>query len=188
MINNKIVILAVDSSKRNTGVAIITHYKDDNGQDIFEVLSKVHIKIKPIPNEKVFQCELQSYNMMSFFIKDYISIIDYAVLEGYAFGGQGLTKLASTAAVFQLLFAMNNIPIIHIAPKRVKKIIADSGNATKIEVRQGLEKFIKDYNTITWPSYDVSDAAAIGIASAIVNLYPERFTTPPKKSRIKTNE
>ena len=49
----------------------------------------------------------------------------------------------------------------------------------------GLEKFIKDYNTLTWPSYDVSDAAAIGIASAIVNLYPERFTTPPKKPRVK---
>lgn len=185
MKDNKIVILAVDSSKRNTGVAIVTHYKDENNQDVFEILAKVHIKVKPIPNEKVFQCELQSYNMMSFFIKDYISIIDYAVLEGYAFGGQGLTKLASTAAVYQLLFAMNNIPIIHIAPKRVKKIIADTGNATKIEVRQGLEKFIKDYSNITWPSYDVSDAAAIGIASAIVHIYPERFPTPIKKPRVK---
>lgn len=175
MKDNKIVILAVDSSKRNTGVAIVTHYKDENDQDIFEILAKVHIKVKPAPNEKVFQCELQSYNMMSLFVKDYIEYIDYAVLEGFAFGGQGLTKLASTAAVYQLLFAMNNIPIIHIAPNRVKKIVGGTGKATKQEVRSGLSNFLKDYDKITWPSYDVSDAAAIGVASAIVHLYPERF-------------
>jgi len=179
---DKTLILGLDSSKRNTGVSLITHFKKEDGSDVFELLSKVHIKVKPVPNEPVFFCELQSYNMLAYFLKDYIEYIDYGVLEGFAFGGQGLTKLASTAAVYQLLLAQNNIPIIHIAPTRVKLIVSGSGKGSKQEVRAGLSNFLINYDTIKWPTFDVSDSAAIAVASAIVNLYPERF---PSKTKLK---
>lgn len=141
----------------------------------------MHIKVKPLKNEPIFYAELQSYNMMSYYLKDYLKYIDYAVLEGFAFGGAGLTKLASTASVYQLLLAQNNIPIIHIAPTRVKLIIAGSGKATKQEVQKNLKQFLVNYDAIKWQSLDVSDSAGIAVASAIVNLYPERFKNYKKK-------
>lgn len=185
MYNNKTLFLSIDSSKRSTGAALITHHKNENKEDVFEIVSKVLIKTKPFKGEPVFKSELDSYNMMSLFIKDYVQFIDYGVLEGFAFGGQGLTKLAATAAVYQLLLAQNEKPIIHIAPNRVKLIIGGSGRATKEEVRLGLKNFLKDFDTIKWPSFDVSDAVAIGIASAIVNLYPEKYKTIKKVKKAK---
>lgn len=168
------------------GAALVTHFKNENKEDIFEIVEKVLIKTKPFKGEPLFKSELDSYNMMSLFIKDYVEFIDYGVLEGFAFGGQGLTTLAATAAVYQLLLAQNSKPIIHIAPNRVKMIVGGNGRSTKQEVRIGLKNFIKDFETIKWPSYDVSDAVAIGVASAIVNLYPERFKTAIKKRKVKS--
>jgi len=184
MYNNKTLILCIDSSKRSTGAALISHYKDEDKNDIFEIVEKVLIKTKPFPNEPIFKSELDSYNMMKLFTEKYMEYIDYGVLEGFAFGGQGLTKLAATASVYQLLLAQNEKPIILIAPNRVKLIVGSHGKATKAEVRQGLKNFLKDFETIKWPSYDVSDAVAIGISSAIVNLYPERFKATPKKKKV----
>jgi Holliday junction resolvasome RuvABC endonuclease subunit len=119
--------------------------------------------------------------MMKHYLDSYMEYIDYGVLEGFAFGGQGLTKLASTAAVYQLLLAQNKKPIIHIAPNRVKLLISGSGKGSKQEVQAGLSKFLVNFDTISWNSFDVSDAAAIAVSSAIVNLYPERFKTTVKK-------
>jgi Holliday junction resolvasome RuvABC endonuclease subunit len=183
MYNNKTLILGIDSSKRSTGVCLLTHTKVDD-KDVFEVVSKCVLKTKAFKDEPVFKSELDSYNMMKHFIADYVSEIDYGVLEGFAFGGQGLTKLAATAAVYQLLLAQNNKLILHIAPNRVKMIVGGSGKATKEEVRAGLKDFLVDFDKITWPTYDVSDAAAIAVASAIVNLYPERFEKKCVKKRL----
>lgn len=183
MYNNKTLILGIDSSKRSTGVALVTHTKIDD-KDVFEIVSKCVLKTKAFKGEPIFKSELDSYNMMKHFIKDYVEYIDYGVLEGFAFGGQGLTTLAATAAVYQLLLAQNNKPILHIAPNRVKLIVGGNGKASKDEVRAGLSKYLKDFDLIKWPTYDVSDAAAIAVSSAIVNLYPERFVKKCVKKRL----
>lgn len=188
MYNNKTLILGIDSSKRSTGVALITHYKSEDNKDIFELYKKVLIKTKSKPGDHLFQSELDSYEMMKAFLKDDVKLIDYAALEGFAFGGRNLTGLSATAAMYQLIMAQEKIPLIHIAPKRVKLIVAETGNATKQEVKAGLKNYLINYDTIVWPSFDVTDAAAIAISSAIVNLYPERFEKKipcPKKKILK---
>lgn len=185
MLNNKTLVLGLDSSKRSTGACLIYYSKVDD-KDVFELYKKVLIKTKYKKDCHLFQSELDSYNMLEYFLKDDIKFIDYCVIEGFAFGGTGLTQLSATAAVYQLLMAQNNIPVVHIAPKRVKLIIADSGNATKEVVQEKLNNYIINYSDVTWPSLDVSDSAAIGIAGTIVNLYPERFIKNVKKKSTKT--
>lgn len=178
-------IAGIDSSKRSTGVAIIKHYKDSDNNDVFELIDKWLIKTKLVKGQHLFQSELDSYNAMVDTMSKYIDQISYASFEGFAFGGQGLTQLSSTAAVFQLYFAQNNKPIVHLAPTRVKLLVGGKGKAEKEEVREGLSNFIKNVDTVVWKSYDESDAVAIAISSAIVNLYPERFPVKVKKTRKK---
>lgn len=177
------IMVGIDSSKRCTGVSVLKHYKHED-QDKFEILDKWLIKTKNTPTEALFESELTSYNLMVSTMKPYIKKVNYAAFEGFAFGGQGLTQLSSTAAVFQLYYAQQKKPIVHIAPTRVKLIVAGSGRADKIEVRAGLSKFIDNFDTIVWKSYDESDSVAIAIASAIINLYPERFPVKVKTRKV----
>lgn len=182
MLQNKLLILGIDSSKRKTGVSLITYTRVDD-KDVFELVDRVLITTKAFKGEPLFKSELDSYNMLKLFLTPYMENIDYGVLEGFAFGGQGLTTLAATAAVYQLLLAQNGKQIVHIAPSRVKKIIAGDGHADKTLVRDKLKDWLINFDSIVWPSLDVSDSAAIAIASAIVNIYPERFATV-KKVRV----
>lgn len=163
----------------------MTHYKDKTGKDIFELIDKWLIKTKATANEHSFQSGLDSYNLLTSTMKDHIKTVDYTAFENFAFGGQGLTQLSSTAAVYQLYYAQHAKPVVNIAPTRVKLIIAGKGKAEKEEVRAGLSNFIKDFENIQFKSYDESDAVAIAVASAIVNLYPEKFPAKIKKPRTK---
>lgn len=135
MKDNKILVLGIDSSKRKTGVCIIAYSKVD-GKDVYEIVEKALIKVPAIPNEPIFYSEYKSYLLLQEFLKKYVNDLDYSALEGFAFGGQGLTKLASTAAVYQLYLCQINKVITHIAPTRVKLIVGGSGKATKEEVRK----------------------------------------------------
>lgn len=184
MLDNKLLILGIDSSKRKTGVSLITHTKVDD-KDIFELVDRVLITTKPFKGEPLFKSELDSYNMLKLFLTPYMENIDYGVLEGFAYGGQGLTTLAATAAVYQLLLAQNGKQIVHIAPSRVKKIITGDGHADKTKVKDSLKTWLINFDTIIWPSLDVTDSAAIAIASAIVNIYPERFVVVKKPKASK---
>lgn len=123
--------------------------------------------------------------MLIHILKPYIDIIDYAAFEGFAFGGQGLTQLSGTAAVYQLYYAQKSKPVIHIAPTRVKLLIGGSGKAEKSSVQKGLKDFLSNFDTIRWNAFDESDATAIAISSSIVNLYPERFPKVIKKKKVK---
>ena len=182
MKDGKTIIVGMDSSKRCTGVALISHYKDKD-LDVFEIIDKTSIKTKLVKGSHLFASELESYNAIGVFLAKYINIVDYAAFEGFAFGGQGLTGLSGTAAVYQLYFAQQGKPVVHIAPTRVKKIITDKGKAEKEEVQAALIKFITNIKGITFNTYDESDACGIAISSAIINLYPERFPKPVKKIR-----
>lgn len=165
-------ILGLDSSKRNTGVSII---KYDSLLDMYELVEKHMIRTKYKLGDHLFQSELESYNQLISIINDFKNPFKFCTLEGFAFGGQGLTKLASTAAVFQLACVQKNISVNHIAPKRVKLLISGSGNSDKNQVRTGLKKFLNNFDSISWKTFDESDSAAIAIAANIVFLNPDDF-------------
>ena len=67
-----------------------------------------------------------------------------------------------------LLWQRLKMPYHEMSPASIKKIVGGYGNASKEEVADGLEPYIGYW---TYRSNDESDAAAVGVAWLIKNLY-----------------
>ena len=104
------------------------------------------------------------------YIKKYDSEyhIAWSIFENYSYASTGqLADLGEMGGLFKYYLYTSlpyRVSVETIAPMQVKKIIGGSGKAGKDLVRQGIAKYINDYDKIEWNSFDESDSVAVGIA------------------------
>lgn len=85
----------------------------------------------------------------------------------YSKNAQSLIKLSQARAITVLSATLNNVELIELSPRVVKKAITGNGNASKKQVQYMVQNLLEIEDTSKF--YDVTDALALAICSAIKN-------------------
>ncbi len=155
--------LSIDPSITCTALSILQHIDGDT----FELLHKTSLNIKSKYVDR-FKKKMDMYELFKYWLDLNGENISFAVFENYSYGSSGhLADLGELNGLYKQYLYNRSIPFETMAPASVKKVIAGDGRASKEEVAAALNKFLINFDTITFNNTDESDSAAIGIAYAI---------------------
>jgi len=160
-----VLFCAIDPSISCTALSIIRQVGDK-----YEVLDKVSLNTYKVKYSDRWIKKLDMYEMFAHWLSTRIVDVSFFVFENYSYGSPGhLADLGELNGLFKKYLSDRGKPMDVIAPASVKKIIADSGRASKKEVAEKVRKFLVDKD-IEFKNTDESDSVAIGIAYAISML------------------
>ena len=148
------IIIGIDPGTRITGYGII------NEQD--GVISCVEYgAIKNSPKLSVWECQLRIFDGISKIISEYK--IDAVAVESQFFSKNpdSTMKIGAARSVALLPASRAGLPISEYAPKRVKKAIVGTGNATKSQMQHMIQKILNIREQIT--PEDAADALGIAV-------------------------
>ena len=148
-------ILGIDQGLANTGLVILDNSKGT--RVIYKEIFKTSSKDK---TEKRIE---KIYNHIDKIIKSYhIDIVATEKLYGYSkFTVKKMLIVNMITGIINLLVSQNDIGIIEIPPKTIKKYITGNGNANKEEVQEEIEKQL---GVVFTADHD-SDAASIALTA-----------------------
>ena len=145
------VILGVDLSLSNTGVAIFSV----NGKPL-KVMS-ISTNSKQERSER-----LREIGQAIIEIKNNYNLLEVAIEQGF------YRYATSTQTLYQvqgiLLYLLYDIPCHFYAPSTIKKVVTGKGNASKAKVREIVSEIFPD---LQFEDSDQSDAVAVVIAHLI---------------------
>lgn len=137
------IIIGIDPSLRSTGVCTMS----EEG----EVIHSIAIQPKSTGLERLAFLRQQIINIIAKY--DIHDIRPF--IEGYSHGSSGMREsIAEWGGVLRLAFYENNIQIIDVPPKTLKKFATGNGNADKILMGTQLMKEFR----MEYPTSDQTDA------------------------------
>lgn len=141
--------LGIDPSYSSTGVVLLS-------SDAIESEPLIATTIKAgAPGQTFIQRMTILLNTLKSLLKKYTPETILTVMEGAAFASEfGAFKLGKLAGVLEYWLASHNFQYYLVAPPYVKKVASDSGNATKVQVINGVRKRWNYFNK----SNDINDA------------------------------
>jgi len=148
------IIIGIDPGTRITGYGIIN---EQNG-----IISCVEYgAIKNPAKLSVWDCQLRIFDGISKIISEYK--IDAVAVESQFFSKNpdSTMKIGAARSVALLPASRAGLPISEYAPKRVKKAIVGTGNATKAQMQHMIQKLLNIKEKIT--PEDAADALGIAI-------------------------
>ena len=181
-VSRKLAFIAIDPSINGTGIAFLSYTGDFKTKHTFKLLSKYTLTLgrkKQVYLDK-FLKKVDVLSLFKFAVEEsetnFGSEYDFkwAVLENYSYASVGhLADLGEMAGLFKYFlytYKSEKINCHVIAPSSVKKKLTGSGKGDKSAVQEALSKYVEDYDSIVWNSFDESDACAVGIAHFLTML------------------
>lgn len=133
-------VLGIDQSVRHTGVCVLSY-------DGTNVSTEKLVLIEPPKQLKDAAALAHTKAALEAILNMYIPI-DYACLEGYSFSSINKKfALGEVGGLIKLSLLENSISFKTVAPKQVKKFIANNGNAEKQDVINSIFMRYKVYTT-----------------------------------------
>lgn len=169
--------LSIDGSTSCTGIAYFEYEPAAETPVICHNIFSV--KASPRKADIVFSKTSRMFSKIVEQLEQFNNIeFNCVVFENYAFSGTAVTQLAELNGLLKNYFVLKNIPIITLAPKTVKKIVAGSGNSKKEGVRQAVQ-LLPFLTGKVLNNFDESDAVAVGYA--YIKILQNPLLLPAKK-------
>jgi Holliday junction resolvasome RuvABC endonuclease subunit len=172
-----IKFLSVDGSTSCTGIAYFEYNPEVETPVICHNVFSV--KSSPRKSDIVFSKTARMFSKLIEQFEQFNDIqFDCVVFENYAFNGTAVTQLAELNGLLKNYFVLKNVPIVTLAPKTVKKVVAGNGNSKKEVVRQAVE-LLPFLTGKVLNNFDESDAVAVGYA--YIKILQNPALLPQKK-------
>lgn len=161
------IYAGIDPSITCTGVCAVEMIDEDNLK--FEFVDKKTLAVGKL-KVRGFEKRAGIADAFEYMFENFPEYKECAffIFESYSYGSQGhLAELGELNGMIKRFLQVNDKPFDTISPMEVKKLVGGHGRATKVEVRDGLRKFLVNFDSINWENFDESDAAAVAVAYGI---------------------
>ena len=157
---------AIDASISCTALSILK--RKDGKDNKFELIDKISLSTKNVKFPNRWEKKIAMFQLYEKWLSSRVDLISFFVFENYSYGSPGqLADLGELNGLYKKFISDHKKPMDVIAPTSVKKIIAGTGRASKLEVAEAVLEYLESPDLIKFNNLDESDSVAIGISYAI---------------------
>lgn len=175
------IICGIDPSTVCTGVSILEVESFDPLQ--LKLIAKTNLSIPPkLRFPHPYRKRIAMLDLFQAFMDSRVAAVDFFVFENYSYGSPGrLDDLAECCSLLKYYLCVHDKSFDVIAPMTVKKYVGGSGKSDKEQVKEGLSRFLTNYNELEFNTLDESDSAAIAIAYLMASAEAENESRKSRK-------